>query len=928
MAGFDSLDGKLSSLFNTLEGEHGLPSGLLKAVAYTESNYNPNARSPVGASGMFQFMPGTAKQYGVNVADPISSAKGAAKMYADLLKQNGGDLNRALAGYNWGQGNLQRKGLERAPAETRGYINKVNGLLSGGQKMANKEITPEMMEAYKAYQEQNQPAPAATQEAQISPEMLEAYKAYQAQNSAPAEMSDEERAFAPIVLPSETRAQAQPAAQQPAPGVGIYSVIREKAQKGEDLTKVWNSLDEREKKHLGAIFEGEYKRSGGQDSIAQSLYEGLAFSMGKVRDSAEQIGTYLNPVAAIRGDYSEKVDAKNQEIASRQANREMIAAMRPSAVRDVAEVGGDIAGALVGGGGTAFAKTAAGAAPGLIVKGAGNVSRAADLAAQGAIASAAMNPVVNAQNPEETNFIGGKLQQAAIGGVLGGGIGLGAEKAVGAIANKMSASQRAAGGSYTREQQEFINNAEANGLPWFRSDLPGASDDLVGKAQFNARTNKDFREKVGEQQKAVTRAVDDEAARMPNPKTSDLFDETGLSRVLQDDKNPFHSAAKELEEKISNAAPDDVNAIVKYGAEAKLLADRAKNRGQWDEVEKMVPEGTQVPLLKSINAVEEARKKLEAIAAPSQRAKFQSIYDDMKGVIEKARSGQNSYAEINQFSREMGDAARDAKMTGNDNGARILNQFKEALRRDRDEYVEKLPGNMDVKAYKKKYEEATKFNKENIQNIKAQELSQLFEAKTARGKENLADNVIDKLVKKGEIQKVKQIVDALPQSSRDALANGMIQKILKDARDKDGDIIPGKLISNFRSYENKSSGQTPIAVILKPDAKKQWDTLMSTMARMQNVGHNKLNPANGAQNTAAIQGIETMGAIASAKSTLGLSLLRPLAKLMESKSFIKSLTDKEMIKRTTVLDNTPPTSPLYSERVGKLASYISSTYVD
>lgn len=112
-------------LFNDLEAEHGLPKGLLNAVMKQESGGNTRAVSPKGARGAFQFMPATAKQYGVDVNDLTSSAKGAARMYADLLKQNGGDLNKALAGYNWGQGNVQRKGLERMPAETRQYIQKV-----------------------------------------------------------------------------------------------------------------------------------------------------------------------------------------------------------------------------------------------------------------------------------------------------------------------------------------------------------------------------------------------------------------------------------------------------------------------------------------------------------------------------------------------------------------------------------------------------------------------------------------------------------------------------------------------------------------------------------------------------------------------------------------------------------------------------------
>lgn len=113
-------------LFSRLEQQHGLPKGLLDSVWATESARGKNMRSSAGAEGHFQFMPATAKQYGVaNPYDLEQSASGAARMYSDLLKSTGGNLPKALAAYNWGIGNVQRQGLERAPAETQGYIKKV-----------------------------------------------------------------------------------------------------------------------------------------------------------------------------------------------------------------------------------------------------------------------------------------------------------------------------------------------------------------------------------------------------------------------------------------------------------------------------------------------------------------------------------------------------------------------------------------------------------------------------------------------------------------------------------------------------------------------------------------------------------------------------------------------------------------------------------
>lgn len=124
--GAASSAGQGAGFFGRLESAYGLPAGLLDSVWKQESGRGANMLSSKGAMGHFQFMPKTAEQYGLkDPNDLYESANAAARMYSDLLKQNGGDLDRALAGYNWGQGNLQKYGLGKAPAETRGYIDEV-----------------------------------------------------------------------------------------------------------------------------------------------------------------------------------------------------------------------------------------------------------------------------------------------------------------------------------------------------------------------------------------------------------------------------------------------------------------------------------------------------------------------------------------------------------------------------------------------------------------------------------------------------------------------------------------------------------------------------------------------------------------------------------------------------------------------------------
>ena len=61
--------------------KYGLPDGLLSAIASAESGYNPNAKnSGSGASGMFQFMPATAKGYGIDPFNPTQAADAAGTM--------------------------------------------------------------------------------------------------------------------------------------------------------------------------------------------------------------------------------------------------------------------------------------------------------------------------------------------------------------------------------------------------------------------------------------------------------------------------------------------------------------------------------------------------------------------------------------------------------------------------------------------------------------------------------------------------------------------------------------------------------------------------------------------------------------------------------------------------------------------------------
>ena len=122
------LDGasKFSDTISKAASTYNVPEKLIAAIMKQESNFNPNAVSTAGASGLMQLMPSTARFLGINDPfNPEQNIMGGTKYLRQMLNQFDNNIEIALAAYNAGPGNVKKYNGIPPFEETTNYVKKV-----------------------------------------------------------------------------------------------------------------------------------------------------------------------------------------------------------------------------------------------------------------------------------------------------------------------------------------------------------------------------------------------------------------------------------------------------------------------------------------------------------------------------------------------------------------------------------------------------------------------------------------------------------------------------------------------------------------------------------------------------------------------------------------------------------------------------------
>lgn len=170
LRGYTTGDSQVDGYLIQSGKSNGVDPLLLYSVMHQESSFKSRAVSPKGARGLMQLMPGTAIRYGVtNIFDPKQNIEGGARYLRFLLDHFDGDVNLALAGYNAGEGAVEKYGWRIPPySETQEYVRRISRRYSLLRDPNAAIYAPRLSNAQVARLQSQQPTPLALYERTVS----------------------------------------------------------------------------------------------------------------------------------------------------------------------------------------------------------------------------------------------------------------------------------------------------------------------------------------------------------------------------------------------------------------------------------------------------------------------------------------------------------------------------------------------------------------------------------------------------------------------------------------------------------------------------------------------------------------------------------------------------------------------------------------
>lgn len=769
-----------------LEELHGLPSGLLPAVMKQESGGDPNAVSPKGARGVFQFMPATARQYGIDPTDPKQAAGAAAKMFSELNQKYGGDVQKMLAAYNWGQGRVDRLGLDRAPAETRDYIRKVTTNMGQPQTAspAGRDLSSELFGGGGSATPAKQAAPAGRD---LSADL-----------------------FGEEATPVQTKTGQAPAA----------SVKLTKNMSDDDIIRSFGYDPAVVKK------SGQYKPGMFKDAItdpnsftAKVMDSPLGGIIRGVRDPVDA-GAQLVTRGLEKLGLQSKSDVALVELINKVAEADYQQNWRhgENINPDTGEgkfewprLAGNIAVPVKGAG---------------LVKGTGAVANTARAAVAGGIAGATATGVTDT-SPDvggaTDDFWSQKGKQTATGVVLGPVAQALMQKAVVPVIGKTVNAVKNAVDPAAKTVQDL---GEKFGVRTTYGDITqkaGAQKAEVAMEQVPVVGTAGFRAaQQTEASGAANKVVDGLREKMIN---------SGFKGMAQIDAaaSKGNKVAIALQNEIANSG-DDWNKIVQTSGNvqafrSKLIADKL-----YGKVETLANQAGDVPLNNTFQAAQAARKAVEASPLPDQSV-LNLLNKIEEGITKPGVDA--SFTGARRLRSDLGDLINDyykgANAVTGSKGAGVLQQVKSAVEQDMQDFAVNS-GNRDLATAWKR---ADRFYRESVVPYKDRMLASAL-------KDAPADEVYGKFVQAGKGDRAQKFYEALDPKGQSAVRYGMVANALDKATNESTEVFsPAKFA---QSLERVKEAQ---GVFFKGQDKWELDGFTKLMRHVERAGQYAENPPTG-----------------------------------------------------------------------------------